>query len=89
MLKQYKFKIIYISEKNNDWADILSKKTDLIKNKNKTVISILNQFNNKSFIFTQLLYLTMYVVNDKFIIRLIINTVSISDNKSRKFIKNK
>ena len=42
LLKQYKFKIIYTSEKDNDWADILSRRNDLIKNKKETIASILN-----------------------------------------------
>ena len=33
---------MYISEKNNDWADILNKKTDLIENKSETITLIFN-----------------------------------------------
>ena len=47
-LRQYKFKILYISGKENGRADTLSRRKDLIEDKVKIYLAILKENKDKS-----------------------------------------
>ena len=53
MLKQYKFKILYISKKNNNKTNVLNKKNNHIKFKKKIYHNILKKNKNESLLTNQ------------------------------------
>ena len=85
-LNQYKFKIIYILEKDNVWADALNRQSNLMNNKTETVITILKQTLNRSLILLQSLNLTMHITDNSLINQ--IRSAFIENDISREFSKN-
>ena len=83
-LRQYKFTIVYTSEKNNEWADTLSQRSDLMNEKVETVASILKQQSDRTLISVQSLHVIMHIADNDFITKL----VSESKDVSKEYNKN-
>ena len=89
LLKQYKFSICYTSEKENEWADALSKWSDHMQTKKTFDYSILKVNSNELLSFNQHeLNMTLWVLRDsekQYLIEK--EKLCISDDKIKNCIK--